>query len=98
MTRNSSDRMAKRFVFDFAGVLFSWQPLVLLRQVLPQHATDAASAAHWAAQIFQSYGGDWAEFDRGTVEPDELVSRIARRTGLASGAVEERSGCSNPAE
>lgn len=79
--------MSKRLVFDFAGVLFAWQPLLLLQQVLPQHATDQASAAFWAAQIFQAYGGDWAEFDRGTVEPDELVRRIATRTGLASEAV-----------
>lgn len=79
--------MPKRIVFDFAGVLFTWRPLALLQQVLPQQAADAASAAHWAAQIFQAYGGDWAEFDRGTVEPDELVRRIATRTGLASDAV-----------
>lgn len=77
----------KRIVFDFAGVLFQWQPLALLQQLLPAQATDEASAAHWAAQIFQAYGGDWAEFDRGTVEPEALVDRIARRTGLAAQAV-----------
>jgi putative hydrolase of the HAD superfamily len=73
----------KHLVFDFAGVVFSWQPLVLLQQVLPQLASDEASARHWVQQIFQSYGGDWAEFDRGTVSADELVERINRRTGLA---------------
>lgn len=75
-------------VFDFAGVLFHWQPQALLQQVLPQHARDAASASHWAAQIFQSYGGDWAEFDRGTVAPADLVQRIATRTGLAPADVQ----------
>ena len=69
-------------VFDFAGVVFSWQPLQLLQQVLPKHAVDAPSAAHWAQQIFQGYEGDWADFDRGTVSPGDLVHRIARRTGL----------------
>ena len=75
-------------VFDFAGVLFHWQPQQLLQQVLPQRASDAASARHWAAQIFEGYTGDWAEFDRGTVAPADLVQRIARRTGLAPAEVQ----------
>lgn len=74
-------------VFDFAGVVFGWQPLRVLQQVLPQQARDDASARHWAQQIFQGYAGDWADFDRGTVAPDDLVRRIARRTGLAESAV-----------
>lgn len=71
------------FVFDFARVLFDWQPEALLRRLLPQRAVDAASAQHWVAQIFQSYGGDWADFDRGTVTPEALAPRIAIRTGLS---------------
>jgi putative hydrolase of the HAD superfamily len=78
----------RRIVFDFAGVVFGWQPVALLQQVLPRRATDAASAAFWAAQIFQGYGGDWAEFDRGSVEPDALVARIAGRTGLGADEVQ----------
>jgi putative hydrolase of the HAD superfamily len=74
-------------VFDFAGVVFQWQPLQLLQQVIPQRATDAQAARHWAAEIFQAYGGDWAEFDRGTVSPADLVQRIGRRTGLAPAEV-----------
>ena len=73
----------KQLVFDFAGVVFSWQPLALLKREIPLHAIDEASARLWAAQIFEGYEGDWADFDRGTVEPDDLVQRIARRTGLA---------------
>jgi putative hydrolase of the HAD superfamily len=72
-----------RIVFDFAGVLFHWQPTRLLQRELPELAHDEASAAHWAGEIFQAYGGDWADFDRGTVEPEALVRRIARRLGLA---------------
>jgi putative hydrolase of the HAD superfamily len=75
-------------VFDFAGVVFGWQPLALLRQVIPQHASDEAGARHWAQQIFQGYAGDWADFDRGTVAPADLVQRIARRTGLAAADVQ----------
>lgn len=71
-----------RLVFDFAGVLFRWRPLVLLQQVLPQRARDSASAARLAAAIFQGYEGDWADFDRGRVQPDALVQRMAARTGL----------------
>lgn len=71
-----------RIVFDFAGVLFGWQPTQLLRRCLPARATDEASARRWEAAIFQGYGGDWGEFDRGTVSAAELVRRIASRTGL----------------
>jgi putative hydrolase of the HAD superfamily len=69
-------------VFDFGGVLFRWQPHELVARVLPEQAGDAAAARRLADSFFQSYGGDWAEFDRGTIEPAALVPRIARRTGL----------------
>ncbi len=72
-----------KVVWDFGGVLFHWRPRELLRRELPARATDEAEARHWVRQIFQEYGGDWADFDRGTVEVPELVDRIARRTGLA---------------
>jgi len=72
----------KKIVFDFGGVVFHWKPTRLLHRELPQHATDEPSAARWADAIFQGYGGDWGEFDRGTLEVPVLVQRIARRTGL----------------
>ena len=72
----------KKFVFDFGRVVFRWEPEALLREVLPQRAFDAASAAHWTALVFQSYGGDWGSYDRGSVTPEVLVRRIATRTGL----------------
>lgn len=77
----------RRIVFDFVGVLFQWQPRDLLRRLLPEQASDDASAMHWERQIFQGYDGDWAEFDRGLVEPDALAARIAHRTGLAAAVV-----------
>jgi putative hydrolase of the HAD superfamily len=76
-----------RVVFDFGSVLFRWRPTELLKRTLPQHASDEERAAHWVAQIFQGYSGDWGEFDRGMVEPGELAERIARRTGLAASEV-----------
>jgi len=75
-------------VFDFGGVLFRWQPERLLREVLPDRVHSEADARHWMAQIFQSYGGDWGDFDRGTVEIPALVQRIARRTGLSEAEVQ----------
>jgi putative hydrolase of the HAD superfamily len=70
------------FIFDFGAVLFRWRPHVLLAQALPQRVTDEASARYWAAQIFQSYQGDWGDFDDGKVSVPELVARISARTGL----------------
>jgi putative hydrolase of the HAD superfamily len=72
----------KRVVFDFGAVVFQWRPTVMLKRELPHLATDETRAAHWAAQIFQSYGGDWADFDRGQVSVPDLVARISARTGL----------------
>jgi putative hydrolase of the HAD superfamily len=71
-----------KIVFDFAGVLFHWQPLDLLQRTLPSHASGEAAARRLAEGIFQGWGGDWAEFDRGTIDVPELVWRIAKRTGL----------------
>ena len=75
----------KAVVFDFGGVVFRWQPLQLLQQVLPHHARDEASAREVAAQIFQSFvpHSDWAEFDRGTVGAPELAECIALRAGMS---------------
>jgi putative hydrolase of the HAD superfamily len=78
-----------KFVFDFAGVLFHWQPAAMLRRELPHLAHDEDSAQHWAHEIFQAYFGDWGDFDRGTVEVPALVDRIARRTGLAAADVQQ---------
>lgn len=78
----------KTIVFDFGGVLFNWHPPTMLQRVVPHLAHDEASAAHWVGEIFQGYGGDWQQFDRGLLEVDEIVARIARRTGLAAADVQ----------
>ena len=77
-----------KIVFDFAGVLFRWQPLAMLQREVPHLARDEASARHWATQIFQGYEGDWGEFDRGTLTVPALVERIARRSGLSAAEVQ----------
>jgi putative hydrolase of the HAD superfamily len=73
-----------KLVFDFGGVLFHWQPAELLKRVLPTRATDDASAAHWVAEVFQSYGGDWGDFDKGLLSADEIVAKLALRTELST--------------
>lgn len=80
--RDAARGATTKFVFDFGGVLFRWQPVQLLRRVLPRQAADETAAQRLADDIFQGYGGDWGEFDRGTLGVPELVRRIAARTGL----------------
>jgi len=80
-------RSDRAFVFDFGRVLFRWRPDALLAGVLPHRATDPEATRHWVEQVFQAYGGDWGDFDRGTVEPVELARRIATRTGLGEAEV-----------
>lgn len=77
--------MSRDVVFDLGGVVFRWEPLVLLQQLFPQRMPDEASARHWAGQIFQTFApeADWSLFDLGRIDPEALAQRIARRTGLS---------------
>jgi putative hydrolase of the HAD superfamily len=74
-----------RIVFDFGGVLFNWRPIELVQRHLPRQAADAASTGALVADVFQGFGGDWAQFDRGLLDAPQLVRRIAARTGLDAG-------------
>jgi putative hydrolase of the HAD superfamily len=74
-------------VFDLAGVLFHWNPPTMVQRVLPQRAPDAAAALRLCEAMFEGWGGDWADFDRGTLESEALVARIAARTGLPAAEV-----------
>jgi HAD superfamily hydrolase (TIGR01509 family) len=76
--------MSRDVVFDLGGVVFRWEPLVLLQELFPERVPDEASARHWAGQIFQTFSpdADWALFDLGRIEPGPLARRIAQRTGL----------------
>lgn len=75
-------------VFDFAGVVFHWNARDMLRRTLPHRATDEAAITHWLGQLFENWGGGWAEFDRGAVEVPVLVEAIAARTGLPPAEVQ----------
>jgi putative hydrolase of the HAD superfamily len=78
---------AMKIAFDFAGVLFHWRPVTMLRRELPLRTPDEATVTALRAAIFQGFGGDWAEFDRGTVQVEALIARIAASTGLRTADV-----------
>ncbi|MEY4507093.1 MAG: hypothetical protein RL297_1671 [Pseudomonadota bacterium] len=81
--------MSQDLVFDLGGVVFRWQPLVLLQELFPERVRSEAEAREWASQIFQTFApeADWALFDMGQIEPEPLAKRIAQRTGLAEADV-----------
>lgn len=81
--------MSQDVVFDLGGVVFRWQPLVLLQELFPEQVRSEAEAREWAGQIFQTFHpkADWALFDLGRIEPEPLAQRIAQRTGLAEADV-----------
>jgi putative hydrolase of the HAD superfamily len=69
-------------VFDFGGVLFRWQPHEFIARLLPRHASTPQSVRTLVDGFFQGFGGDWSEFDRGTLAREPLAERIAGRTAL----------------
>jgi len=71
-------------VWDFGAVLFRWRPRVLLAASLPSRVKDDISAAHWHEQFFQSFGGDWAEFEVYPKQHHALARRIAEQGALVS--------------
>ena len=76
-------------VFDFGAVLFQWQPLRLLQQVVPELAADEDGARRLAAVIFESFNphSDWAQFDLGRIDETTLAERIAVRTRATTAQV-----------
>jgi len=76
-------------VFDFGGVLFRWHPPSFLARLWPHRVPDAAAGAALAAEFFQNYGGDWGAFDQGLIGAEEVVVRIASRTGWPRAEVEQ---------
>ena len=71
-----------RLVFDLGGVVFRWRPDEFLMRLLPMRAPNPTAARALAGTFFESFGGDWGEFDRGRIEVDALVERIATRIGF----------------
>jgi len=69
-------------VFDLGGVVFRWQPDVLVRGVFGD------PRARQAARSGILEHADWIELDRGSISQDQAVARACRRTGLSRHAVE----------
>ena len=69
-------------VFDLGGVLLRWRPHEFLTRLLPAHTGTRDATEALAVNFFQGFGGDWAEFDRGTLGAAPLAERISARTGL----------------
>jgi HAD superfamily hydrolase (TIGR01509 family) len=76
--------MPKHLIFDFGAVVFRWQPIDLLQQVLPLRAPDAAASRALAERIFKGYTGPWGRFDLGTIEVPELVDALVDQAGLSA--------------
>lgn len=77
-----------KIVFDFGGVVFRWHPASFLARVWPHRIETLEQGAHAATVFFQGYRGDWGLFDQGLIGADEVVRRIAARTGWPRGEVE----------
>lgn len=77
-----------RIVFDFGGVVFRWHPASFLARVWPHRAASPEQGRAVAATFFENYGGDWGLFDQGLIGADEVVRRIATRTGWPQAEVE----------
>jgi epoxide hydrolase-like predicted phosphatase len=74
-------------IFDFGGVVFTWRPVDLLMQAWPQRCPDAARARDMVRAFFQGSEGDWARFDLGRIDAEELARRTEQRLGIAQGEV-----------
>ncbi len=80
--------MSRHLIFDFGAVVFRWQPIDLLQQVLPDHAPDAEAARALADRIFKGYTGAWGRFDHGTIEIPELIDALVAQSGLPAAALQ----------
>jgi putative hydrolase of the HAD superfamily len=74
-------------VFDFGAVLLTWQPVALVQRHFP-HLTPTAQAAHDLARAMFHHE-DWAGFDRGTHELDDVVASMSSRLALPGDALQE---------
>ena len=72
-----------RIVFDLGGVVYRWRPDEFLTRLAPAHAATPEAARAFGAAFFQSFDGDWSEFDRGALDAAVLGRRTAHRLGLA---------------
>jgi putative hydrolase of the HAD superfamily len=67
-------------VFDFGGVLFNWQPTVMMAQTFPAQCPTPQAARALGQAMFGH--PDWQSFDQGTVAMDDVIARAALRLNL----------------
>ena len=70
-------------VFDFGGVVFTWEPDAIIASVF----SNPDEQALVRAEIFEH--PDWGELDRGTLPRQEAIQRATARTGLPASAVSD---------
>lgn len=77
-------------VFDLGGVVLNWHPSKLLQQVWPHRVKCDEEAKIWAGQIFESFNpqSDWAQFDLGLIDTENLATQIAHRVGVSKAEME----------
>jgi putative hydrolase of the HAD superfamily len=73
-------------VFDLGAVLFTWRPVEIVSEAFPTHAATPAQARQLAHAMFGH--ADWQDYDRGLLEMDTVVDRLATRLELDRHAVE----------
>ena len=69
-------------VFDLGGVVFRWQPDVIIASVFD----DAGTRKLVKQEIIEH--DDWIELDRGTISLESAIQRGAIRTGLTEPEIE----------
>jgi putative hydrolase of the HAD superfamily len=67
-------------VFDLGAVVFTWEPAVLVRTHLPEHAPTPEAASALSRSMF--HHEDWQAFDQGTRALDVTLQRMAQRLSL----------------
>jgi putative hydrolase of the HAD superfamily len=73
-------------VFDLGAVLFTWRPVEIVSEAFPTHAATPGQARQLAHAMFGH--ADWQDYDRGLLEMDTVVDRLATRLELDRHAVE----------
>lgn len=68
-------------VFDLGGVVVRWEPESLIAEVFSDPKVRRAVHSEFVDHP------DWVELDRGTLAPQDAVTRAARRTGLSEFAL-----------
>jgi putative hydrolase of the HAD superfamily len=68
-------------VFDLGGVVFNWQPDV----IVASHFEDRSTQDLVREEIFEH--SDWTDLDRGVISLERAIDRGAMRTGLPAAEI-----------